>query len=108
MLFTFNFLIVISNNNNNYNNNYNNYNDYNNYNNHNNNKIIIIIIRAPYDQIYARYGKILEASSAQINVRDFCEAVLFAFDLNKDDYQLGLTKVFFKPNKQEFMEKILK
>jgi len=63
--------------------------------------------RAPYDKIYDRYGVILKNSS-HVNKRDFCEAVLYAFDLGKEDYALGLTKVFFKPNKQEFMEKILR
>ena len=65
--------------------------------------------RVPYDQLYERYGKILhEHMGGDVNKRDFCEAILFAFDLERADYQLGLTKVFFRPNKQEFMEKILK
>lgn len=64
--------------------------------------------RAQYKDVYARYGKILPNTGSQVNERDFCEAVLYAFDLNKSDYLMGLTKVFFRPNKAEIMEKIMK
>ena len=33
-----------------------------------------------------------------MNKRDFCEAILAAFELSKKEYQLGLSKVFFRPN----------
>lgn len=65
--------------------------------------------RISYVDVHERYGKILGTrQSPHLNKRDFCEAVLVAYGLERTEYQLGLTKVFFKPGKQEFMEQILR
>ncbi len=42
-----------------------------------------------------------------LNERDFTEAVFLAYGLSNESYQLGLTKVFFRPGKQEFLETVL-
>jgi hypothetical protein len=46
-----------------------------------------------------------------VNKRDFCEAVLKCcgakIGLTRGEYQLGLTKVFFRPGKQQFLEDLL-
>ena len=53
--------------------------------------------RAPYKSIAARYGHILDQlGGASFNERDFSEGVLLAFELERADYKLGLTKVFFR------------
>jgi myosin VI len=60
--------------------------------------------RVSYNEIYTRYGHLMEK---ELNEKDFTEAVFLAFGMHEDDYQLGLTKVFFKPGKQEFLEDVL-
>eukprot|EP00808_Paulinella_micropora_P026625 g45987.t1 len=42
-----------------------------------------------------------------INVRDFCEAVLVAFGLERDQYQCGISKIFFRAGLQELVEESL-
>lgn len=36
---------------------------------------------------------------AELKPAQFCEALLFALDLDRKDFQLGLTKVFFRAGK---------
>ena len=51
----------------------------------------------------------MKPTPPDLNKRDFCEAVLRCCGegLEKSEFQLGLTKVFFKPGKQEFLEGLL-
>ncbi len=64
--------------------------------------------RCPYSDIYARFGHLLSrVYGDNLNQKDFTEAVFVAFGLDAKDYQLGLTKVFFRPGKQEFLETVL-
>ena len=64
--------------------------------------------RVSYSSIFNRYGHVLkQLGLVDVNERDFCESVLFAFDVDRTEYRLGLTKVFFKPNKQEIVNEIL-
>jgi myosin heavy subunit len=60
--------------------------------------------------VHSRYGSILNPEPPDLNRRDFCEAVLAILGdgkIEKKDYQLGLTKVFFRAGKQAFMEELL-
>lgn len=65
--------------------------------------------RAAYEKIFQRYGSILKPTPPDLNKRDFCEAVLrnCGETLPRSEFQLGLTKVFFRPGKQDFLEKLL-
>lgn len=68
--------------------------------------------RVPYADILARYGHILPAkpgggAPSPALQKEFTEAVFLAFGLERDAYQLGLTKVFFRPGKQEWLENVL-
>jgi len=65
--------------------------------------------RVPYADIHGRFGHLLKhsPSSSHSNQKDFAEAVFLAFGLDPKEYQLGLTKVFFRPGKQEFLETVL-
>jgi hypothetical protein len=61
-------------------------------------------------QLYERYGKILKPEPPNLNKRDFSEAILVVCGkgiLDASEYQLGLTKVFFRPGKQSFLEDLL-
>jgi hypothetical protein len=64
--------------------------------------------RVAYAEIVGRYGSILKPQPVNLNQRDFCEAVLWAFDVDRKDYQIGLTKVFFRPGKQEVLDRVLR
>ncbi len=65
--------------------------------------------RTTYESIYDRYGKILNPPPSNLNKRDFCEAVLRVCGdgLPRDQFELGLTKVFFRPGQAEFLEDLL-
>lgn len=43
-----------------------------------------------------------------INIKDFCESVLVAFGLERDQYQCGISKIFFRAGLQELVEECLK
>jgi myosin heavy subunit len=68
--------------------------------------------RCAYGLVHSRYRAILRPNEPpDLNKRDFCEAVLAILgegQVEKKDYQMGLTKVFFRPGKQAFMEELLK
>jgi myosin heavy subunit len=65
--------------------------------------------RCTYEKIFSRYGKILQPTPPHLNKRDFCEAILRCAGetLDRQEFQLGLTKVFFRPGKQAFLESLL-
>lgn len=65
--------------------------------------------RCTYESIFDRYGHILHPTPPKLNKRDFCEAVLrcCGTGLDRTEFQLGLTKCFFRPGKQEFLEELL-
>lgn len=71
--------------------------------------------RCDYDQVWKRYSSIISSCGRPldpetVNKRDFTEAILQhcgSDALMRNEYQLGLTKVFFRPGKQAFLEKLL-
>jgi len=65
--------------------------------------------RCTYQAIFERYGSILHPTPPDLNLRDFCEAVLrnAGATLERSEFQLGLSKVFFRPGKQDFLESLL-
>eukprot|EP01083_Nonionella_stella_P120082 359518_1 len=65
--------------------------------------------RVYYDLIYKMYCDCPSVSFLKgLSARDFSEGILIAFGLDKKDYQMGISKIFFRPNKANFMEKIMK
>jgi len=65
--------------------------------------------RCTYDAIFKRYGSILKPTPPNLNKRDFCEAILrnAGETLDRAEFQLGLSRVFFRPGKQAFLEELL-
>jgi len=64
--------------------------------------------RFKYEEILKHYADALKPRPVNLNIRDYCEAVLVAFGCEREEYQLGLNKVFFKAGKREFLEDIFK
>lgn len=73
--------------------------------------------RCSYEQIFERYASICRLPRPEtVNKRDFTEAVMAVCGgegggkgkpLSRNEYQLGLTKIFFRPGKQQFLESLL-
>jgi len=72
--------------------------------------------RCTYERLYGQFGSILSDFSTpsvmtKLNKRDFAEGVIMqcggALAMEKSEYQLGLTMVFFKPGKQGFFQKLI-
>jgi len=69
--------------------------------------------RCPYTRVHAGFGEILRRKPVpNLNLRDFAEAIMRVLGnpkekLSKDQYQLGLTMVFFRPGKQGYLTDIL-
>ena len=70
--------------------------------------------RCSYERMHSMFGSILEGFNTitNLNKRDFTEAMIFVCGDEKeqparDEYQLGLTMIFFRPGKQAFFQKIL-
>ncbi|CEO94284.1 hypothetical protein PBRA_000069 [Plasmodiophora brassicae] len=63
--------------------------------------------RVSYTDIANRFAAFAGVDASAVNARDLCEAVLNTFGLERSSYQMGLTKAFFKPGKQAFIDEML-
>eukprot|EP00004_Rigifila_ramosa_P020691 TRINITY_DN5403_c0_g1_i2.p1 TRINITY_DN5403_c0_g1~~TRINITY_DN5403_c0_g1_i2.p1 ORF type:complete len:1321 (-),score=360.16 TRINITY_DN5403_c0_g1_i2:49-3759(-) len=60
--------------------------------------------RCPYDDLYDRYKDMMPPQIAELDSNSFCEALLMALDIPKKDYQMGITKIFFRAGKLAFLD----
>lgn len=64
--------------------------------------------RVSFQEIYNQYSPLLYPQPTfELNRRDFSQAVLALFDLQRSEYQLGLTKVFFKAGRRALLENVM-
>merc|ERR1719461_520473 len=64
--------------------------------------------RVPYDTLYDKFhGVIDNPLIKQLQSAAFAEAILVAWEVTRADYELGLTKIFFKPAKAAVLDEIL-
>jgi myosin heavy subunit len=64
--------------------------------------------RVEYNVLHARYqGRIQNEMVSNLPPNKFAAAVLIAFGVDTDEYELGLTKIFFKPAKAQILEDIM-
>jgi hypothetical protein len=64
----------------------------------------------PDGRYYAKKCTIVKSKDNHphyINVHDFCEGVLKAFGLQREQYQCGISKIFFRAGLQELVEEVL-
>lgn len=62
--------------------------------------------RCPYDDLYDRYKSMMPKQIAALDSQAFCEVLLMALGLDKGDYQLGITRVFFRAGKLAFLDSL--
>lgn len=62
--------------------------------------------RTDFVSLYNMYKDNLPPIIANLDVRTFCEALIFAMGSNENDFQFGLTKVFFKAGKYALLDEI--
>eukprot|EP00002_Diphylleia_rotans_P034220 TRINITY_DN7338_c0_g1_i3.p1 TRINITY_DN7338_c0_g1~~TRINITY_DN7338_c0_g1_i3.p1 ORF type:complete len:1175 (-),score=252.33 TRINITY_DN7338_c0_g1_i3:6-3530(-) len=62
--------------------------------------------RCPYDDLHDRYRDMMPPIIANLDSSSFCEALLMALDIDKKDYQLGITKIFFRAGKLAFLDEL--
>eukprot|EP00002_Diphylleia_rotans_P010717 TRINITY_DN2126_c0_g1_i5.p1 TRINITY_DN2126_c0_g1~~TRINITY_DN2126_c0_g1_i5.p1 ORF type:complete len:1393 (+),score=341.23 TRINITY_DN2126_c0_g1_i5:43-4221(+) len=60
--------------------------------------------RCPYDDLYQRFLPMLPAELSSLDPVHFCEALLIALDVQRSEFALGLTKLFFRSGKLAFLE----
>merc|ERR1712228_1074720 len=64
--------------------------------------------RVPYSELYDRYhGNVTNPLIKNMGPEAFSTALLIAFDVSENDYELGLTKIFFKPAKAAVLDTIM-
>merc|ERR1719510_2232099 len=64
--------------------------------------------RVPYQRIWDKFnGKIKNPLINNLDQMGFAEAVLSAFGVDNTTYELGLTKIFFKPAKAAILDTIM-
>merc|ERR1711997_692484 len=64
--------------------------------------------RVPYQLLYEKYhGTATNPLIKNMDPEAFSTSLLIAFDVNDNDYELGLTKIFFKPSKAAVLDTIM-
>eukprot|EP01084_Bolivina_argentea_P260184 439294_1 len=64
--------------------------------------------RVPYQLLYEQYhSAVTNPLIKNMNPEAFSTSLLIAFDVNENDYELGLTKIFFKPRKAAVLDTIM-
>jgi len=64
--------------------------------------------RTDFTSLYNMYKNFLPPIIANLDVRTFCEALIFALGSTDNDFQFGLTKVFFRAGKYALLDEITK
>eukprot|EP00299_Pterocystis_sp_00344_P009852 c4277_g1_i1.p1 GENE.c4277_g1_i1~~c4277_g1_i1.p1 ORF type:complete len:1130 (+),score=294.46 c4277_g1_i1:451-3390(+) len=60
--------------------------------------------RCPYDDLYERYRLFMPPTVAGLDSTSFTEALLMALEIDQEEYQLGITRVFFRAGKLAFLD----
>eukprot|EP00736_Rhodelphis_marinus_P009803 Rmarinus@m.18602 len=60
--------------------------------------------RCAYSSLHERYNELMPPALQQMSEKDFCGAILEALEIPKGEYELGLTRVFFRAGKLSFLE----
>eukprot|EP00462_Mataza_sp_D1_P023181 CAMPEP_0175129322 /NCGR_PEP_ID=MMETSP0087-20121206/5405_1 /TAXON_ID=136419 /ORGANISM="Unknown Unknown, Strain D1" /LENGTH=1956 /DNA_ID=CAMNT_0016411453 /DNA_START=136 /DNA_END=6006 /DNA_ORIENTATION=+ len=69
--------------------------------------------RCSYERLHQQFGEILDdiKTITNLNKRDFTEALIHECtsdeQIDRSEYQLGLSMIFFRPGKQAFFQKLL-
>merc|ERR1719145_537485 len=64
--------------------------------------------RVPYQRVWDKFnGKIKNPLVNNLGMMGFAQAVLMAFGVDGTTYELGLTKIFFKPAKAAVLDEIM-
>eukprot|EP00049_Salpingoeca_infusionum_P012421 m.227482 g.227482 ORF g.227482 m.227482 type:complete len:1222 (+) comp15178_c0_seq1:220-3885(+) len=64
--------------------------------------------RTSFQDLYDMYQSALPPALKQLDPRTFCKALFKALGLNEDDFQFGVSKVFFRPGKFAEFDTIMK
>jgi myosin-6 len=64
--------------------------------------------RTAFQDLYNMYVKVLPPELKALDPRTFCKALFKALGLNEDDFQFGVSKVFFRPGKFAEFDTIMK
>jgi len=64
--------------------------------------------RTAFKDLYDMYKSVLPPALASLEPRIFCKALFKALGLNEDDFQFGVSKVFFRPGKFAEFDTIMK
>eukprot|EP00301_Raphidiophrys_heterophryoidea_P005017 c12143_g1_i1.p1 GENE.c12143_g1_i1~~c12143_g1_i1.p1 ORF type:complete len:1493 (+),score=327.31 c12143_g1_i1:156-4634(+) len=60
--------------------------------------------RCPYDDLYDRYKNFMPPTVASLDSTSFTEALLMALEIDRAEFQLGITRVFFRAGKLAFLD----
>lgn len=60
--------------------------------------------RASYEQIYTRFKHYMPSSIQQLDNISFVKVLFMAMDFSHKDFQLGITKIFFRAGKLAFLD----
>merc|ERR1719204_471093 len=64
--------------------------------------------RVPYDTLYQKFHGVIDNPLIKnLGSSAFAEAILIAWEVTKADFELGLTKIFFKPAKAAILDEIM-
>ena len=69
---------------------------------------VLPVLSVSYDIIYAKYQPHIENELIRgMHPDKFAAAILIAFGVNEEEYELGLTKIFFRPAKAAVLDEIM-
>eukprot|EP00002_Diphylleia_rotans_P023997 TRINITY_DN472_c0_g1_i1.p1 TRINITY_DN472_c0_g1~~TRINITY_DN472_c0_g1_i1.p1 ORF type:complete len:1426 (-),score=359.75 TRINITY_DN472_c0_g1_i1:2688-6965(-) len=62
--------------------------------------------RSPYDDLHKRFKSMLPESLLKLKTKDFCEALLMTLNIDRKDFALGVSRVFFRSGKLAFLDEL--
>ena len=62
--------------------------------------------RIPYEDIYSRYKSMMPKNVQDLPAPDFCEVIAAVCDIGKNEYALGVTRMFFRLGSAALLEEL--
>eukprot|EP00736_Rhodelphis_marinus_P011328 Rmarinus@m.2627 len=63
--------------------------------------------RCDYAEIYTRFKDLVPPPIQELDEKRFCEAIVMALGVKQSEFQLGISRIFFRSGKLSFLEELM-